>query len=377
PKICGDGIGPLSLECLREVGFDLEKFSPYPRCRFVTLVSPGGGKWRPAYEKAAEDPDGLEYGHVIPRMVFDKEALDHAVACGAKFEAGWSFAGLTREREWVTSVTLERNGEKITVRPKFLLAADGEHSQIRKTLTGKQRPADWLALRGYVEGVRGLSTDMEFHFTPYLKPGYAWVFPEGGERKANVGVYVHQKTLAKGPSIRQLYDQFLKDFSAAGRPLEGASPCGPAQGYPICPYHPGRRLHFGNCLLLGDAAGLADPLTGEGIFPALYSGLAAAEAVRQCLARGEKGDLSAYPGLLARMFLPLRRRGIFLLGLLGHLPSLVDWIFSRAATDEVLSSGIFAVVSGNESLARLFSAPLWARIYFPAFFRPKALPPGN
>ena len=376
PKICGDGIGPLALECLRETGFDLSVLlSKYRKIEHVSLVSPGGARWRARYQKEPEDPRALGYGHVIARMEFDELLLRHAISKGACFEAGWSFSSLLREREWTREITLERGGEKIGVRPRFVLAADGEHSAIRRALTGAHRRSAWLAVRGYVGGLRAAPPNIEFHFTKNLSPGYGWIFPEGDpvQGRANVGVYLRQERVERGESIKDLFDAFAQGQSGPGLPLEGANLCGPAQGYPICPFDVGRRVLFGNTLLLGDAAGVADPLTGEGIFPSMYSGLCAAWAAQEAFAAGPEGALSGYPGALTRMLLPLARRGRFLLALLSAMPSFADWVFSRSAQDERLSEGIFQVVGGSGTLTALFSPALWARLYFPWAFRPKAL----
>ena len=377
-KICGDGISPLSLECLRELGIDIGALDQkYDRQTYVGLVSPGGKRWRAKYEGSPDDPNSLDYGHVIPRMDFDKMILDHALACGARFAPGWTFESLTREREQVTSVTLKNaDGERVVVKPKILLCADGEHSLMRKALSGEKREHVTLAVRGHVDGLKNLGQDMEFHFTKEVAPGYGWIFPEGAKDRANIGVYIHCTTLDKsGISMKDHYARFLERTGGPGMILEGANPCGPVQGYPITYYDPKRRIHFGNALLLGDAAGLADPLTGEGIFEALYSGLAAAHATQECLAAGEQGTLASYMGSLARMYLPLRRRGFFIMWLLDQMPSLADWIFVRAAADQKLSERLFLVVTGNGSAWNFFSPMVWARIYFPFLFAgPRELP---
>ncbi|MCB0218275.1 MAG: geranylgeranyl reductase family protein [Chrysiogenetes bacterium] len=378
-KICGDGISPLSLECLRELGIDLGELDrKYDRQTFVGLVSPGGKRWRAKYEGSPDDPNSLDYGHVIPRMDFDKMILDHAVKAGARFAPGWSFESLEVEREFVKSVTLKNaDGERVVVKPKILLCADGEHSLMRKALTGgEKREHVTLAVRGHVDGLKNLGQDMEFHFTKEVAPGYGWIFPEGAKDRANIGVYIHTSTLKKsGISMKEHYARFLERTGGPGQILEGANPCGPVQGYPITYYDPARRVHFGNALLLGDAAGLADPLTGEGIFEALYSGLAAAHAAQECLAAGEQGSLASYMGSLARMYLPLRRRGFFIMTLLDKMPYLADWIFTRCAADPKLSERLFLVVTGNGSAWNFFSPAVWARIYFPFLYpRAKELP---
>jgi flavin-dependent dehydrogenase len=145
-----------------------------------------------------------------------------------------------------------------------------------------------LAARAYVEGVQQpLGDSFQLRLDPTLLPGYGWVFPVASG-VANIGVGFlpsrHPDQTAK-----QAFERFV-----AGRGmrqlLDGAAQIGPVKGYPIRVDFRRSPTHAGRTLLVGEAAGLVNPLTGEGIDYALESGSVAAEHLASML---EHGDFSA------------------------------------------------------------------------------------
>lgn len=345
-KVCGDGITPGALQALDELGFDRARLgTKNPPISRLALVSPGGRRWEP----------GLGEALVVERGLFDAAVLDHAIARGARFEPGWTVAGVSREGG-ALSVQATREGERVELRPRYLLAADGEFSAIRRALTGEQRKPEWLALRGYVDGVKEPPTQFEFHMTEDLRPGYGWVFPSGPGSAlghANVGVYV-PRAKGAGVALRALYDAFVDGL--------GCTRGAPPQGSPITPWSPSRPARYGTTLLLGDALGCADALSGEGIGPALRSGICAASAVVAALASGDDA-LDQYGRGLHAAFAPAHRRSSMLLGALQHAPWLVDRAFSAAAADAVLDKAVGAVVQANAHPALFLRPDLVGRFW--------------
>jgi len=121
--------------------------------------------------------------------------------------------------------------------------------------------------------------------------GYGWVFPKRGH--LSIGVY------RRGPVTRELRDSlrgFLDGLGVDGRQVEGPF------AFPV----PLRAGPFGRgrVLLAGDAAGLADPITGEGVPHAVRSGRIAAECVAEAVA-GTGDALTAYRGRIAREVVPV------------------------------------------------------------------------
>ncbi len=145
-----------------------------------------------------------------------------------------------------------------------LVGADGSASLVRRSLGLSSRR---LGV-GIHAQIPGQFPRMEWHLDPArFASGYAWVFPH--RATASVGIYglrSHAGTARLHRALRQWAAIRGVDLSAA--PLKAALVNCDYQGH--C---------FGNTWLVGDAAGLASGLTGEGIFPALLSGEVVAEAI--------------------------------------------------------------------------------------------------
>ena len=152
------------------------------------------------------------------------------------------------------------------------VGADGAASRVRRHLglpTGLAVCAWQLALPADGAAARRLGID---DLTVFFEPrrfaaGYGWAFPAPGELRLGAGAST--ATLARG-RLKAAFFAWLADLGvsrADGRLEAGTIPCG----------YLGHR--FGPLRLAGDAAGLASPVTGEGIGPALVSGVAVAEEI--------------------------------------------------------------------------------------------------
>ncbi len=167
----------------------------------------------------------------------------------------------------------------------FLIGADGANSIVARQVRGLQPPRCGVALEAelYPKSGRLLSdyqvrADFDFNVLP---GGYGWVFPKADH--LSVGVYT---THAKMPALRDYLDLYLQ---RKGLAREAARLSVHGHRIPLGPA--GRRLNTARILLAGDAAGLADPLTGEGISYAIRSGRLAAEAVLETLGGGTSLDI--------------------------------------------------------------------------------------
>jgi flavin-dependent dehydrogenase len=167
-----------------------------------------------------------------------------------------------------------------------LIGADGSNGQTRRlATTGTTQDPAWYsqgfaleacvpyaALRAQLPGGNA-PTDLVFDFAP-LPGGYGWLFPKGDHINIGVGAFAPSSTTTPG-NLKAVTRQLLLDYAQhklGTRNLPHIT--GQALGMGGHAYVPQGRV-----LLTGDAAGLVDPLTGEGIHSAIVSGQAAAAAV--------------------------------------------------------------------------------------------------
>ncbi|MES2731323.1 MAG: NAD(P)/FAD-dependent oxidoreductase [Bacteroidota bacterium] len=170
---------------------------------------------------------------------------------------------------------------------RLLIAANGAHSSFTRKVAGiRMEPQHNCAgLRAYYRGVTGLDTDgfIELHFFRNFLPGYFWIFPLPNGL-ANVGVGMLSESISKRKinlkkemlDIIATHPQLRERFAKAE--LQGS-----IQGYGLPLGSRKRPLSGDNYMLVGDAASLIDPFTGEGISNAMISGRWAAAQVEQCL----------------------------------------------------------------------------------------------
>ncbi len=206
--------------------------------------------------------------HMVERSTFDLYCLKKTVAAGARFSVVRRIEAIVEAERAVSVVT-----DGGVIRSRFLIGADGVYSRVRQ-LTGRfagLRAA--FGVEGIVDRAPPEELCMGFDFGQVVG-GYGWVFPKADS--INLGLY----SLRPDVTITR---QDLIDYAA--RRIKGAFPTRIA-GYPLgmggWRYRPGS----GRVLLVGDAAGLVEPLLGEGLYHAITSGQRAAVAIMDALGTG-------------------------------------------------------------------------------------------
>ena len=158
------------------------------------------------------------------------------------------------------------------VRARFLVAADGATGPTARAAGWTEPLATVPALDAEVEvtpRVLAQFADRARFDLGTPAGGYGWIFPKADHLSVGVGVFT------RGAARRQLRDELARYLHVVGL---GEASLRRVRGAPI-PVRPRRTIARGRVLLAGDAAGLADPLTGEGISLAIQSGRLAAESL--------------------------------------------------------------------------------------------------
>lgn len=215
--------------------------------------------------------DGREYSTGLPDgavVMVRRDRFDHHLVSHARAEVR-DGARVVDVRQDGTGVEAAlASGE--TFRARYLILADGAASPLARRMGLRRGRRVGITLEAEVPANDCLLTPFDdaalFLFGLPIQ-GYAWAFPKSDHLSVGVGAFL-------GPSER-LRDLLDLAMARLGIPLEGA----PLYGHPLPVYLQHERLHQGRVLLAGDAAGLVDPLLGEGIRHAVRSGEQAAEAI--------------------------------------------------------------------------------------------------
>jgi menaquinone-9 beta-reductase len=270
-KACGDLIGPRGVQLLDDLGVTV----PDAGTGADLLVA--GPSRRRARLPAFAGRTYADHGMVVPRRVFDDALREAALAAGAvPLRARIGGADLAADG----SVRALTGSDGARLEADFVIGADGALSKVA-TLTGLLDPgaALWgFAIRGYLPAHVPLPLLMLLDSSPWhIYPGYGWLFPGAGGQ-ANVGIGVGMGRRRSPAPLRPDLDRLCATLRRQGDIGPDAGP-GAVTGGWLRMGGLGTRLAAGNVLLAGDAAGLINPLQGEGIAPAMISARAAAEAI--------------------------------------------------------------------------------------------------
>ena len=275
PKTCGDALSNAAVALLRSIAGAEAEALPRAEVRSATAVLPSGARITRRF--------GDEPGWIVPRVDLDACLRRAAESAGAAVIEGVRVTSLVREGAAIVGALAGGRGW----RSRVVLAADGPGSVAGPAL-GLERPTPGelaVAATCYVEGARlGDPSCSEHYFDRELPCGYGWVFPAVAGR-SNVGVYQRADAYRSGGvHLHELLDGFMARHPEVFGEARVASPI---RSWPL----PLRRTPLAaagrpGLLLLGDAARLVDPLSGEGIWQALRSGVIAGQVAARALRAG-------------------------------------------------------------------------------------------
>lgn len=281
-KLCGDTVNPGALAVLRRHGLEVADAGIATTGMVVT--GPTGARVDARYPPHVA-------GRAIVRRDLDEALLASAARAGAQIEEGVLVQEPVVDSPTgrVTGARLRGRGGSRDEPARLVIAADGRSSRLARALSLARAPRGirrW-AVGAYFEGVTGLDTCGEMH----LRSGhYVGLAPLPGGL-VNVCVVTADRQRLRRPGeaigVTVASDRWLRPRFAAARMVTRPVTLGPLAVETTVPGVPG-------LVLAGDAAGLIDPMTGDGIRFALRGGELAAEDVLRSL---EAGDVDAHTRL--------------------------------------------------------------------------------
>lgn len=358
-KACGDAIPAGAIAILTRLGMaealqQAEQDGAFHRINSIRVVSPKGRSFEmPLWM----DEGGINMGYIAPRIRLDALIQSHAVNSGVEFRIAHVVGPLLRNGR-VVGVKISSNGQSLQIEAKLVIGADGVASSMARAIRQKKHlPAHTgIALRAYVDGIRVHPNCAEFYLRRELLPGYAWIFPLGTD-KANIGIGMRLDLFKQRPTRTQLMEM-LKDFLSSDdvKQRQVTSDIGI---HSMSTWtlnfgsQKGVRLAGEGLILVGDAAGFVNPLTGGGIQNALTSALLAADSAHTMVRSGSKSIPSAhrYERMCNRIILRKLRRSYVVHQLLSKAPWIVDPLVNIVASNIELTRKL--IKSKNRVLSLL------------------------
>lgn len=347
-KICGDAVGGKAISILNDLGLE-DEVARLPGVRFSKVVLGNSKHLRAVIDLEHTAHAELSVGFVIRRVVFDNFLFARARAAGADCVEGFRVDDLVFDDGRVAGVTGTdiETGEQRTYRGRVVAGADGYKSIVaRKLGLYHIDPNHWIvAIRQYFRNVTDLSDRLELHFETLVSPGYLWIFPlDDGMVNVGLGMVdaAMRKKRVKLPAALETLraDPAYADRFANAEPLE--KPVG--WHLPVGSQH--RKCHGAGFVLIGDAAGLIDPASGEGITYAMYSGQIAAESVAKALREGDVSErsMARYDRDLWGFVGPMLTSSTRLRQVLQHRP-LFDFLVRKAVYHQDVADTFAGIIS--------------------------------
>lgn len=292
-KVCGDALSGKVMRTLERLDLDLvsqvKAHAGSMASWGVTFVAPSGRSLRVPFSRTTGI--GEAPGAIMPRFEFDALLFEKVKATKGVVVLEGTAAKKFDHTE---------NGWRITtnsdqaIDAHLILDASGANSNFARTVAGlKLEPRHHAAgVRAYYSGVKDLDPQgfIELIFLKDLLPGYLWIFPLPGGR-ANVGLGLRSDVVKKRRvDLKDLMVKLIAEHPSLKARFSDAVLEGNIQGMGLPLASKRRKISGDGYMLIGDAAHLIDPFTGEGISHAMISGIHAADVAMEAI---EANDVSA------------------------------------------------------------------------------------
>ena len=329
-KPCGGGLTRRAMQLL---SFDLTPvIEDYARTAVVSIDN------TPVYHQSFSEP----IIGMVMRDRFDSLLLDRATRAGSHCMTGTRFMGVTPHADGLRIITSNDRFET-----KLVVGADGVNSAVARALRLRVKSRCFYAIEGevYCRSARDLAAfkgTVHFDFG-VIPQGYGWVFPK--KDHLSIGVL----TSGTGPKpLKKYFNNYL-----AKKNLATVSRVKLLRGH-LIPWGLGRKSVFSNRhgLLVGDAAGFSDPITGEGIFHALQQGQMAAPVILNQLRHCGSG-LAAYRRHMQRAYGREMFHGCGMSWFLYHCERLSHHILRHSG--DLLAEQFLQIITGQATYPDLSS----------------------
>lgn len=353
-KACGEYLSPGCIPLLRRLGVlsAVEASQPHPirgmriavsEGTVVTATYPGNG--------------AAPHGYALPRYRLDPVLFEAARAAGVECREGWRVVEVMRDGGRVVGVTADCGGRQVAVTASVTIGADGRSSVVARR----------LGLFAWHPSHRKVALLQRFASASdrgdlgavYLGgAGYCILNPQSAG-VVNVGLVVDHRDLPLHRAWEDVFRELLAAFPGVWGVVERARPLNALRvlGPLACR---AKRVAGDGFLLVGDAAGYYDPMTGEGVYQALKGAELAAQVVTDVLSNRDPGAeaLGRYAIRYRREFAPKERACELLQRIVRH-PRLCQFLMQRLVGRGAQAEELMGVVGDLFPPERLLHPRFW------------------
>ncbi len=364
-KICGDAVARKSLTHLRELDLlDRVRHETQEPIGRAVLSSPNGREI--SIDLSSKDEPAP---HIVCRREIFDNALVDATRSRCTVIEGAAVTDVMRDGARVRGITVRDGSADREIRARVVVGADGFDSVVARRLGFyKHDSSRWfVATRGYYRGLDIAPNTVEVHFFDETLPGFLWMFPTG-DGITNVGLgLVHIDLKRRHMKLRDIHEAVIASPRMRGR-FRDAERIGDVHGWNLPTPDRSRTLAGDGFLLAGDAAGLVDPFSGEGIGNAMDSAKVAADVIAEALRPGAEATsiMASYP---KRLWDSINGREIALhyqLRSLARSRRLLNLLVGRAAARPDVLAWLQSMTSEHGAIARkraLLSPFTYAKLF--------------
>ncbi len=332
-KPCGGGV---TIRCANLLPFSID-----PVVEDVITAARLRIRGRREVTKRTDEP----ITYMTQRRRLDAFLAERAQESGVEFRDGQTVRNVVRYGDGTFEVTTADGVH----RSRVVIGADGANGIVGNRLGYEHHQDGAVALEGNMPFPDGVPDEFRGQVVlnfGYLPGGYAWIFPKGDHVNVGVGGWRD----VSGPLLRPALQRVCRLYGLDPDRLEHL------RGHHLPMQRRGMTLAANGSALIGDAAGLVDPLSGEGIYAALMSGTAIAAPVRDYL-DGRERDLKPYQRVLEQDLLPEVDTSAALMDIFHAWPEPFVWAIQHASP---FWTGACRLVRGDRTyidLSHAFGSP--------------------
>jgi len=371
-KTCGDALSGKSMSVIKELGL-VQEIKKLPHATITGVLFSSPSKHVVTIPFKQDDKNREEGVGYCMRRIYTDNML---------FNAAKNFGAKAQEQMQVQEVIFE-SGKAVGLKvlnlqtrqeeefySKVVVGADGVNSSVAKSVLGKDAELDpahsCIAIRAYYSGISGLTSNIEIHFIDLVQPGYFWIFPLENNT-ANVGLGLVQselkKRLADKKTIVSLFNEAIENDPILKERFKQAKQISPLTGWTL-PFGSKKRKAAGDgWVLVGDAASLVDPFSGEGVGNATYSGRLASQIILKAFQKQDfsYSTLAEYEKRLWQDLGPELQTS-YIMQKIGSIKWLLDRTISKAATDPKIKEMISDSLASEESKKQFLNPLFYLKI---------------